>query len=260
MAAVIKIDQLGSGIPAGVDGIAREDLLLGFAAQLSSVGPPALSYQWLLIDKAIDMSAGVQSAAILSDPALPTTDLAPIDVAGTYLVRLSVDSGNGLGAGPDDVAELSFYAGPSLNPDPAELPRREMAFRETLHHNVPDAIFPLGNVRGWAEERQRWQETLLRMYRGKTWAWGKFTSPGGVPSILTSFNVAGIVRISEGVYDILWDRQLPVVPMVKAAVRGAPGLVYVDSEGVASVRVYRADPWGMLVDGDFVLVAKDAYP
>lgn len=261
MPVQIQIDQPGSGAPAGSPGQAREDLVLGFPVQLTAIGGPYLAYSWSIIDKTVDIVAGTQSVALLSAPSAAITQLQPVDIEGTYYVQVLVDSGSGLGALPEDIARGTFYAGPSLNAlalDPAELPRREMAFRETTEHNVPDAVFPLGNARGWAQERQRWQEVLKRIYAGKSWACGRVAVAAGGPASTTQgFNLAGAVWVSTGVVDIVFARPLPnanyaVVP----SPRGNNGQVYVDSETVNGFRLYRADSWGILTDDDFTFEVK----
>lgn len=153
MAAQIQIDQ--SGKPAGVPGEAREDLDLGTNVTLTAIGGPFAAHQWTIIDKPIDIIGAAQSAALLSSPTASATDVTPIDLAGTYLVQLSVDSGSGLGATADDIARITFYAGPALASDPTQLPRRRPAFQERTEHNVPGAIFA-NNPRGWAQEWERW--------------------------------------------------------------------------------------------------------
>ena len=260
MSVQIQIDQPGSGAPAGSPAQAREDLVLGFPVQLTAIGGPFLAYLWSLVDKTVDMAAGAQSLALLSAPTAAITQVTPIDIEGTYEAQVVVDSGFGLGALPEDVARITFYAGPTLNAlaaDPAELPRREPSFQETTEHNVPDAIFPLGNARGWAQERQRWQEVLKRIYAGKSWAWGRVTVPSGGPVSAVGFNLAGAVYVSAGVVDVSFTRPLPnnqyaVIPNA----RGVGGQVYVDTETVNGFRLYHADPWGMLTDGDFSFEVK----
>lgn len=261
MAAVsIQIDQPGSGIPLGTPGVAREDPAVGFPVQLTAVGGPFLAYQWSIIDLAIDMAAGVRATSALTAPAAAITQMTPIDQIGTYLVEVVVDSGSGLGALETDVARITFYAGATtnaLNPDPAELPRREMAFYETTEHNVPDAVFPLGNRRGWAEERQRWQLVLQRIYEGKSWAWGRVSCPGGGPAALVAGMNAGVTRVSQGVFDVVFTTPLPNANFaVDHAARGGGGQVYVDTETVNGFRLYRADPWGALIDDDFAFTVQ----
>jgi hypothetical protein len=256
MPVQILIDQPGSGAPPGSVGVAREDLVVGFGVTLTAVGGPFLAYQWSIIDKAVDIVAGVQSAALVGAPFAPATPMSPIDIEGTYLVQVVVDSGSGLGANPDDVSRLTFYAGPTLNAlatNPAELPRREMAFRETTEHNVPDLVFPLGNARGWAEERQRWQEVLKRIYLGKSWAWGRVAVPPGGPASLTGLALnCGVVWVAPGVVDVTFTTALPNANYdVVSSARGAGGQTYVDTETPTGFRLYRADPWGVLTDADF---------
>lgn len=257
MAVQIQIDQPGSGAPPGLPGVAREDLVTGFAVQLTATGGPFLAYSWSIIDKAIDMAAGVRSTALLTAPSAGVTGCTPIDQVGTYLVEVQVDSGSGLGAEVGDVARITFYAGATLNalnPDPGELPRREMAFRETTEHNVPDAVFPLGNPRGWAEERQRWDLVLRRIYDGKAWAWGRVALPAGGPaSLVSGYAIAGVTRVSQGVVDVTFATPLPNANYsVLPAARGSAGQTYVDSETPAGFRLYRGDAAGVLIDADFV--------
>lgn len=257
MAVQILIDQPGSGAPPGTPGQAREDLITGFAVQLTATGGPFLAYSWSIIDKTVDIVAGAQSAALLTAPNAAVTQLTPIDIEGTYLVQVIVDSGSGLGALADDVARITVYAGPTLNAlnvDPAELPRREMAFRETTEHNVPDLVFPLGNERGWAEERQRWQELLKRIYQGKSWAWGRVALPGGGPASLVglALNVAGVARVAVGTVDVTFATPLPNANYeVITSPRGVGGQTYVDTETINGFRLYRSDPWGGLIDAPF---------
>lgn len=258
MAAVqIRIDQAGSGAPPGVAGVAREDLALGFPVTLTAIGGPYLAHVWSVVDKTVDIVLGTQSAAVFGAPAAAVTSFGPIDIEGTYLVQLVVDSGSGLGATADDVARITFYAGSTLNAlnvDPAELPRREMAFRETTEHNVPDAVFLAGNARGWAQERQRWQEVLKRLYAGKSWAWGRVALPGGGPASLVGgdLNVGGVVRTAIGTVAVSFAAPLPNANYaVLHAARGAPGQLYVDTEAVGGFTIYRSDAFGNLVDADF---------
>jgi hypothetical protein len=150
----IKVDQ--SGKPPGVPGQAREDLALGTAVQLAAVGGPFDAYLWTLAFKPVDVVAGARSSAALSSATTSTTLVQPIDKAGTYRVGIAVDAGFGLGAREQDVAFITFYAGPTLSADPTQYPRREPAVGETTEHNAPDAIDPGGNVDGWARERARW--------------------------------------------------------------------------------------------------------
>jgi hypothetical protein len=262
MAVLIVIDQPGSGAPPGVAGQSREDLVTGFAVQLSMTGGPFLAQQWTIIDKAIDIVIPAQSAATLSAPAAPITLVAPIDREGTYLVQVAVDAGFGLGARAEDVDSRTFYAGATLNAlnvDPAELPRREMAFRERTEHNVPDALFPLGNPRGWAEERQRWQAVLQRIYLGKSWAWGRVVVPAGGPAtVLSGFNCAGAVWVAPGIVDISFTLALPNANYAASAHARGPfgGSATCRNELVGSFRVERADLAGVLVDADFTFDVK----
>lgn len=148
----IKIDQ--APLPPGVAGVAREDLALGSPATLTAVGGPYLRYQWRIISKPLDLATQLFSAAVLSIPDASVTLLQPVDVIGTYLVEVSVDSGAGLGARATDVARITFYAGPTLGATPGTFPRRIPATGETVEHNVA------GNQEGWAAELRFWLAAL----------------------------------------------------------------------------------------------------
>lgn len=257
MAVQIQIDQFGSGAPAGSPGVAREDLRTGFAVTLTAVGGPFLAYQWSLADRPVNMVAGVQSAALLASPNASITNVTPIDQVGTYVVQLVVDSGSGLGALPEDTTRITFYAGAALNylnPDPSELPRRGIGFTERTEHNVPDVVFPGGNPRGWAQERQRWDEVLQKLYAGKSWGRGRVSLPGGGPAALVggSLNIAGVARAAQGIVDVTFATALPTANYgVSVGALNTAGEAYADTLTVNGFRVHRSDPWGAYVDGDF---------
>ena len=161
MAAVqIQINQVA--LPPGVPGVAREDLNLGVVT-LQAIGGPYLAYQWSIIDKPIDMSVPVKSAAVLTAPAMASTNVNPVDLAGTYYVQVLVDSGSGLGATIDDIARITFYAGTALAAAADQVPRRVIAFRETIEHNAPDVLDVGGNPEGWAREWRRWFANISRL-------------------------------------------------------------------------------------------------
>lgn len=258
MPVQIQIDQPGSGAPAGIPGQAREDLATGFGVVLTAVGGPYAAYQWSIIDKAVDIVAGLPSAAALGAPTAPVSTLSPIDNVGTYLVQVVVDSGSGLGATADDVARITFYAGTvlnSLNPDPTKLPRRQMAFRETTEHNVPDAIFPAGNERGWAEEWERWFALLQALYnRPSQFAFGCVILPGGGPASLApgSVNVFAVARVSLGVVSVTFatpaaSANYAVLPSAE----NTGGMFAVTLKGVGGFLIERSDIGGALFDGNF---------
>lgn len=253
MAVQILVDQ--SGAPPGVAGQAREDLVTGTPVQLTAVGGPYLAYQWSIVDRPVDVLAGVVSAAALSTPTAASTLYAPVDLAGTSLVQVVVDSGAGLGALPEDIARITFYCGPVLDPDPRRLPRRRPAFRETTEHNVPDLVFPGGNPRGWAQEWERWFLVIERALGGVLQAAARVSVPSGGPaSLVDSFNVTSAVRVSQGVVDVSFTTPLGSATYAAVATpRGSGGMAYVDSEAPGSVRVYRGDTAGNLVDADFSL-------
>lgn len=262
MSLQIVLNQ--SGKPAGVAGQAREDLDVGTAVTAACVGGPFLAYEWTFVSKAIDILAGVESAALLGTPNATSTTIAPIDVPGTYEIQLSVDSGSGLGALDSDVVRITFYAGDPAsetegapNADPAELPRRGMAFSETTEHNVPDAIQPTGNTQGWSREWYRWFAVLRRLYDGKSWAHGRVSNNGSSAALVNGMNVTP-TRIGVGTVQLSFTRPMPngsyvVIP----AARGVPGgSATVRSETTTDFIVERADAGGSLVDADFTFDVK----
>lgn len=221
MAVLIKVDQAAK--PAGVPGQAREDLATGVGVTLTAVGGPYLQYQWAIVSKPIDITVPAFASSLLGSPSANVTTLSPIDVAGTYLVEVAVDSGSGLGAGEDDVASITFYAGPTLASDPVLLPRRKMAAFERLQHNVPDALQPLGNTEGWSREWYRWFALLEHVWAGKGWASGRVSDVGVVAR---SFNLVTPVNVAAGpVYQVRFLTPAPdadYLPLVTSIVP-APG-------------------------------------
>lgn len=262
MAAEIILNQTAK--PPGVAGKAREDLDTGTDVSASASGGPFSAYLWEIVDKPVDIVADSQSSALLTAPTAATTLVQPVDFVGTYLLRLTVDSGLGLGASPDDIADLTFYANDPSNPlatDPAELPRREIAFRETTEHNVNDLVFPTGNPRGWAQERQRWDAVLRRLYDAASFAWGRvvLTPVGaGLQDPLSAHNIAGVTRVGVGMVDVTFTRAAANDDYaVVGSARGATGgSITAWNETTGGVRIYRANPGGALVDADFSFDVK----
>lgn len=260
MAAVqIKLDQVAA--PPGVAGVAREDFALGADVTATAVGGPYSAYLWTLVDKPVDIVAGVRSASLLTNAMAGVTLITPIDIAGTWNLQLLVDSGYGLGATPDDQAVITFYAGPALAIDPTALPRREIAFREQMQHNVADGIFPAGNPRGWAQEWSRWFSLIRSMFFGKSHAWGRVTLSGAGASIgvaTSAHNVAAVNRVAQGIVDVTFSVNAPnanysVTPTARGVIGGS---AVASGEGVGGFRVHRADPGGSLVDADFCFDVK----
>lgn len=215
----------------------------------------------MLVDKPIDFVGAVQSSSVLATPTASTTIVSPVDVEGTYLAELLVDSGNGLGATQDDVARITFYVGAALNADPTQLPRREPAHRETTEHNVPDAIFAGGNSRGWSQEWGRWF-ALIRKLAGSAaaeFASGRVLLTGGGASVVgAANNISGVARTGVGVVDVSFTLAAPNANYsVIATARGTPGgSCTVTAEAVGVFTVTRADLAGAVVDADFSLQVK----
>jgi hypothetical protein len=222
MAASIRIDQAAK--PAGVAGQARQDIDTGVLVTATAVGGPFLAHQWSILHAPVAMvPTQLKSAAALSAPTAAATNISPIDLPGTYLIQLAVDSGSGLGALPGDNARITFGAsepiGTGRGPFAAnidEFPRRVMAFREQLEHNAPDALDAGGNPDGWDREWRRWFATIERISMGRAWAWALVDVVAGVSAAVEivngkpqSMNVATAVRTGLGVYPITFTRAMP---------------------------------------------------
>lgn len=166
MAVQITINQAAK--PAGVAGEAREDLATGTTVVLTATGGAYTAYLWEVLDCAVDHIGLVKSAVGLATPNAAATNMLPIDLAGTYRVRVSVDGGSGLGATAADVATITFYAGPTLAALASALPRRIPAFGEMLEHNVPQdpGYGSTRNFRGWSPEMERWFLVVTAVYNG----------------------------------------------------------------------------------------------
>lgn len=251
MAVSILINQPTK--PAGVVGRAREDLILGTDVDLTAVGGPFLAYQWSIIDKPVDYASSSQSGAYLSTINAANTKVQTVDNAGTYLVQIVVDSGFGLGARPEDVARITFYAGPALNPTYNELPRRKPAFQEKTEHNVTDSIFPAGNPRGHATELDRWLEAFSKIGIFAAARWND-----GSGGMVSSKNIASITPVlgQPGCYDVQFttpatDGNYLVLPVARG---GTGGFVSSNGEATNGFLLYRSDPFGQQTSADFSFI------
>ena len=251
MAVDIVLDQAAK--PAGVAGVAREDLDVGVDVTAGAIGGPFSAYAWSLIDRPIDIIGASQATTVPTTPTASTTILSPVDVEGTYLLEVLVESGSGLGATAADVARITFYAGATLSTDPRLTPRRRPAFRETTEHNVADAVFAGGNPRGWAQEWERWFAALVKT-SAATWASGRVTLTGGGATLvgLRGFNAA-VVRTGVGVVDVTFP--LLAAPNADYSVLGAArttaGSTFLTSETTAGFTITRVDAAGAPADADF---------
>ena len=257
MAVQITIDQ--ATMPGGSAGVAREDLILGKTVTLKSSGGPFISQLWRIIHKPIDIVAGTRATSLLATPTAANSTLAPIDVAGTYLVELAVDSGSGLGATAADVKRITFYAGPTLSTIQDDCPRRPIAFNETIEHNVPDAIEAGGNTEGWSREWYRWFAVIKKLATsGGGGSWAKVSLPAGGPAVVSSgYNIAAVNRFGMGVVDVTFTAALANNRYaVLTGVHGSGGSCLVVSETVNGFRIERSDPFGVLVDDNFSFDVK----
>lgn len=253
MPVQIILNQTGNAT-AGIAGDAREDFVTGVPVQATLAGGPYGDYLWTLQDKPLDFIGGANSAAGPTSPKSAATTIQPIDNEGTYLLQVMVDSGQGLGATPDDITTITFYAGTALSALADQLPQRQPAFGERLEHNVLDALFGSGrNPRGWAQTWGRWFEVIKAAFKGSSRTWARVLLTGTTPSIVMMNNVASVTRVSQGIYTANFIRpQTSVNYGVSGNARGGVGgSVTGYGEGLNSVTIARADPFGALVDADF---------
>ena len=147
--ALPKIDQVTK--PAGVVLQSRDDLDL-----FSGLNPIVLtdtgggSPVWQILDQPEG------AAAVLSAPNAPVCNLTGASVPGTYLIQLTVDGG-GL---PGQIVQLVVGVQKAL---PAWLPDTKLripAFGETIQMNVKSSPAAGPNPRGWADELERWFNTV----------------------------------------------------------------------------------------------------
>lgn len=262
MAATVTIDQAGA--PAGVAGEAREDLVTGVSVTLTAGGGPFTAYQWTLRSVAVDVLAETRSAAVLSAPTSSSTSLSPIDLPGNYAGRLTVDSGAGLGASPEDVFDFTFYAGvtgdPLLGPvnaDEEELPAREPGFSERLEHNVADLIDPAGNTEGWARTMARWFAVVRALYSRRAVAVGIVQLTGAGASVLRDVGIGTATRTAQGVVTVTFSKNFADALYAAFAlpIGATGGSCVVTSRSTTGCVVERGDVTGSAVDANFVLVA-----
>lgn len=249
MALQILINQMGK--PAGVPGVAREDLDLGTPVDLQALGGPFLAVQWSIGDKPIDYTVPAQSSAAYSAPNNALTQLTPIDYAGTYLIRVAVDQGFGLGARPEDNASITFYAGPALSPTFNLFPRRLPAFGERTEHNVPSPPFA-NNPRGWAEAIEKYFASLLNNTE-EIFAFGRWDNGGA--TILDSKNIAGILNVAPGIFRVTFTNPAPSANYaVLPVLRNAAGFCVPYAETVNDFAIACSDPFLALTNYDFSFV------
>lgn len=257
MAVTITVNQAAK--PAGVAGQAREDIDVGTAVTLTANGGPFSAYQWTVLHKPIEVRTNVRATAVPGTPTNSSTTLNPIDVRGTYLVQVAVNSGSGIGATAADIARITFYAGipgdpyrGAPNADPRLLPRRLPAAGEKGEHNAPDAIDPTGNPDGWAKEFYRWERVWQDMYETKAWAAGRVGLTGAGATLVRGYNVASVSRTAQGLVLVTFTTALPNANYsVIATPRVNGGMVVVSNELTVSCVLERGDIGGAALDAPF---------
>lgn len=149
--AKIRIDQAANSIPVGVPSVSRDDILLGQVVSVRNGSTNGVrTRRWVL-------SPPADSAAVLSSTDGEAPTFTP-DVFGTYLIKLSVNTGLDLGVNGDEVDEIAVIVR-----DPAG--HRFPATSEAAQANYQTApgVF---NKEGWKPDLQR----MLQSYdnRGQT--------------------------------------------------------------------------------------------
>lgn len=261
MAASVTINQTGK--PAGVAGVARQDLVTGTPVTLSVAGGPFLEQRWSIRSLAVDVVQEVRASSVLSSTTTSTTTLSPINVAGTYAGRLVVDSGSGLGATPDDIFDWSFYAGIDGDPihgaiasDGDDLPQRKPSFGERLEHNVPDAIDPSGNKEGWKRTLDRWFAVIERLFQRQAFVIAIITTDGVTAEVARGSGVATATLNSVGTFTLTFTKDFPDYQYGAVAIPlGVAGNAIVTMQDVDTCVVERADIGGTLANLDFLFIA-----
>lgn len=245
MSLQLLINQMGK--PAGTPGVAREDIDLGTPVDLQALGGPFLQVAWSIVDKPIDYTVPAQSSAAFSAPSNALTQLSPIDYQGTYLIRVSVDQGFGLGARPEDNASITFYAGVPLNSIYNEFPRRIPAFGERTEHNVPSPPFA-NNPRGWAEAMEKYLFALINS-GSELFAYCRYEFGTG---ILKSKNVASVTGFGVGIFAITFTNPAPDANyIVIPSIRTNPGFITPYGETVNFFGLGLIDNFGAPLNSDF---------
>jgi hypothetical protein len=261
MALAIILNQAAK--PPGVAGFAREDLVTGVNVGLSLAGGPYISQLWSIIDKPVDLSVPAISNASIAAPTAAATVVQNIDRKGTHLIQVLVNQGFGLGARPEDIARITFFAGPApLSATWNQLPRRVMAFLEKNEHNPQsDPVYGVvGNLRGWAQEWIRWFGVIERHdteIASLQRAHAKVALPGGGPATFSGgLNIASVTRTGLGIVHVVFTTPLPtanyvVIPTAQGATGGS---CVVLNELVGSFDIHRSDPFGAMADANFNFV------
>lgn len=257
MSVTITINQAAK--PAGVAGQAREDIDVGTAVTLTANGGPFSAYQWTVLHKPVEIRTNARATAVPGTPTNSTTTLTPIDIRGTYLVQVAVNSGSGLGATAADIARLTFYAGipgdvyrGPPNADPRLLPRRMPAAGEKGEHNVVDAVDAGGNTDGWAREFLRWERVWQDLYETKAWVAGRVNLTGAGATLVRGYNVATVARSAQGIVLVTFTTALPNANYsVIGTARSVGGSIIATSEATGTLVIERADLGGALVDAPF---------
>lgn len=251
MPITITLNQAAK--PAGLPGISRNDFDLGVPVDVQVNGGPFLQQSWVFIDKPPDFSIPSESAAVFTNPNAPITQVTNVDNRGTYLIKVSVDQGFGLGARPEDVSTIFFYAGAALSTGFNLLPRRHPAFGETTEDNTNTPPFA-ANPRGWASEMDKWLYFIESLgLISNLFAALKYD--GGSLTITKSLNIASVVRVGPGIFAVTFTNPAPDNEyLVLTSNSDTPGFVLPAAQTPTDFGIYRADLFNVLADESFVLL------
>jgi hypothetical protein len=255
MAVQIQINQ--GSLPPGIPGRAREDLVLNQPVVLTAIGIGITEWLWRVIHRPIDIITPLRATANITSPDASSTQITGINVEGTYHIELVVDSGSGLGALPEDVVRITFYAGPPLAQDSDCLPRRSPAFAETTEHNVPDNIEPTGNSEGWSREWLKWFEVIKRAAKGTSFAWGRVTMTATTTTLGDSYNITSINKTGTGTVQVTYTRPIPtgLKYTINASAAGTTGgSCTIINNNNAGFTLERGDFGGGIVNANFNFV------
>lgn len=139
--AKIRIDQAANSIPVGVPSVSRDDILLGQVVSVRNGSTNGVrTRRWVL-------SPPADSAAVLSSTDGEAPTFTP-DVFGTYLIKLSVNTGLDLGVNGDEVDELAVIV---RDPAGHRFPATSEAAQ--ANYQIAPGVF----------NKEGWKPDLLRM-------------------------------------------------------------------------------------------------
>lgn len=138
--ALIRIDQINNPIPVGVAGVSRDDILVGELVTVRNGNTNGVrTRRWVL-------KPPLESAVALSSTDSEAPTFTP-DVAGTYLIKLSVNAGIDMGLDGDEVDQRAIIV-----PDPAGHRHPHSEEAAEANYQVAPGVF---NKEGWSPAIKR---------------------------------------------------------------------------------------------------------